>query len=161
MKRMSRFARLAIVVTLVGALADIGWSQVTPDVRTSTTETPLFASANSYVQANIPALEKYFLASLEYPSDGVVEAALREITRVKLAQPADSSEPLEEKFKELSFEGNTPAIRYKAMLGLQVFENAELFSVLGNREFKTDDEMFTAISRQLEKSLLADSFSGE
>ncbi len=161
MKGISRSVRLAVVATLVGALADVGWSQVTPGVKTSATETPLFASVNSYVQANIPALEKYFLASLEYPSDGVVEAALREITRVKLAQPSVSSEPLEERFKELSLEGNTPAIRYKALLGLQVFENAELFLVLGNREYMTDDEMFTAISRQLERSLLAHNISGE
>ncbi len=150
-----RFFSVAVGLALMSAIPNIGWSQEKPQPASSTAEPSIFASADSYLQLNVRAMEIRYLASLNYPSQGVVEAALREITRVKLAHPSSSMSSIEEKFKELAAEGETPAIRYKAILGLQVFENPKLFLDLVSYEFKTEDEMFTAISRRLEKSLLA------
>lgn len=155
MERVTRFARLAVGVALIGAITSAGWSQENPKPRPATDDGRIFARVDSYLHLNVQSMEKRYLASLDYPSQGVVEAAVREITRVKLAHPSSSMKPVEEKFKELASEGETLAIRYKSMLGLQVFENPDLFLDLAGRAFNTEDEMFTAISRRLEKSLLA------
>ncbi len=150
-----KFVSLAIALALVGASPQVSRSQENPQQGFSKAEPSTFAGVDSYLQLNVQAMEKRYVVSLACPSQGVVEAALREITRVKLAHPSSSMSSVEEKFKGLAAEGETPTIRYKAMLGLQVFENPKLFLDLACFEFKTEEEMFTAISRRLEESLLA------
>ena len=142
---------------LIAALAGLTAGQAAPlnEPDQSAAEQPLFASVSSYVHADVNRLEKYMVSSLEQSTDGVVEDALREITRVKLAQPEAGAKRVMQKIRDLSTDGKTPAIRYKAMLSLLVFENPPLFAELKMREFRSAEEMFDAIADSLKSSVLA------
>ena len=142
---------------LIAALAGLTAGQAAPlnEPDQSAAEQPLFASVSSYVHADVNRLEKYMVSSLEQSTDGVVEDALREITRVKLAQPEAGAKRVMQKIRDLATDGKTPAIRYKAMLSLLVFENPPLFAELKEREFRSAEEMFSAIADSLKSSVLA------
>ena len=116
----------------------------------------IFADLESYRRVNLQHIERNFLGSLEYPMDAIVESALREITRLKLAQPCCSSDAIREKLEELSVRGNTPAIRYKAALASIVFEHPEMFVEEGGVEYTTGEEMFSSIAHKLERTVLAE-----
>jgi hypothetical protein len=114
----------------------------------------VFASTSSYEKANLQQIERNFLGSLGHPVDGVVESAIREIARLKLAQPLCCSGAIIEKLHELSIEGRTPAIRYKAALTSILFENPTMFENERLFEYSNGEELFTAIARRLEKQFL-------
>jgi hypothetical protein len=115
-----------------------------------------FASIRSYEKADMMKLERYFMGSLDHPIDGVVESAIREVTRLKLVQPLCCSESIVEKLHELSIEGRTPAMRYKAALASIVFDNPSLFTREGFVEYANGEELFAAIAKRLEKDVLAE-----
>jgi hypothetical protein len=114
----------------------------------------IYARAGSYEKADLQELEKNFLGSLDHPVDGVVEAALGEIARVKLVQPLCCSEAIVEKLHELAIEGRTSAIRYKAALTSILFENPGMFENERPVDYPNGDALFTAIARRLEKQVL-------
>ena len=114
----------------------------------------MYASAGSYEKADLQELEKNFLGSLDHPVDGVVESALGEIARVKLVQPLCCSEAIVERLHELTIEGRTSAIRYKAALTSILFENPGMFENERSVDYQNGDALFTAIARRLEKQVL-------
>jgi hypothetical protein len=116
---------------------------------------PFFASMSSYRSADMQKLERNFLGSLNHPNDGVVESAIREVARLKLVQPLCCSEAIVERLHELTIEGRTPAIRYKAALASILFENPEMFGVEGTVEFANEEELFTAIAHRLNVQVLS------
>jgi len=120
-------------------------------------EPPIFGKVDSYKKFCLGAHEKQYLWSLNSDLEVIVEGTLREIARIKLAQPACVSPSIEEKLSDLAIHGMTPAVRYKASLTIMLFEYPEFFTEEADTEFRTSDEMFTAISRKIEKNLLANS----
>lgn len=113
------------------------------------------AKMEVYRQFNLPRYERNYLASLHFPVDAVVESTLREIALLKLAQPGLENPKIYQRVQELADCGNSPAIRYKASLVRCVFDNPDLFIAEGWREYTNDQDVFTAISRRLETSVLA------
>ena len=114
----------------------------------------IFAQLSSYQKADMQYLEKFFLGSLNYPHDAVIESAIGEITRLKIAQQSCCSQAIESKLLELAREGNTSAIRYKATLASILFDNPNLFAEDAFRDFANPEELFRAMSRRLEKEVL-------
>lgn len=110
----------------------------------------------SYQQCDLQKLEKYYLISLDYDVEGVVVGALREIAKIKLAQPACTSEPIENKVNDLITTGATSAIRYKAYLTSIVLTTPWAFQEEGVAEFMTDEQFFTALAHKLENIALRD-----
>jgi hypothetical protein len=113
------------------------------------------AKMEIYRQFNLPRFERHYLESLRFPVDAVVECTLREIALIKLAQPGLENPKIYQRVQELADGGNSPVIRYKASLVRIVFDNPDLFVAEGWREYRNDQDVFTAISRRLEKSVLA------
>jgi hypothetical protein len=113
------------------------------------------AKMEIYRQFNLPRFERNYLESLRFPVDAVVESTLREIALIKLAQPGLENPKIYQRVQELADGGNSPAIRYKASLVRCVFDNPDLFVAEGWREYRNDQDVFTAISRRLEMSVLA------
>jgi hypothetical protein len=113
------------------------------------------ARLTSYQTCDIARHEKGFLISLGHEVNGVVESAIREVTLIKLVQPASKSERIREKLESLASSGRTPAIRVKALLGSMVYENPEWFTEEGLVEYGTDDEVFGAILARLRGTVIA------
>lgn len=135
------FAAVFIVgVTGQGLAADEGW---------------VYASQDRYAQADLPRLEKAYVGSLEYPVEGIVESALREVARIKITHLDWESPALMERLEAIAREGVTPSIRYKASLVRAVFDTPELFALEGGRDFRTPAELYLAVARRLEDSLIA------
>ena len=120
-------------------------------------EPVVFAKVDSYKKFCLGAHEKQYLWSLNSDLELIVEGTLREIARIKLAQPACVSPSIEAKLSDLAIHGMTPGIRYKASLTIMLFRYPGFFTDEADAEFRTSDEMFTAISRKIEKNLLANS----
>lgn len=115
----------------------------------------VFARMSSYQSADLQKLEQNFLESLNHPVNGVVESAIREVARLKLVQPLCCSGAIVERLHELTIEGKTPAIRYKAALASILFENPEMFETEGPLEFTNEEELFTAIAHRLNVQVLS------
>ena len=114
-----------------------------------------YAPQERYLQVDLRFVETVYLQSLSYLVEGVVENALREVARIKLARVAWESAALREKLDGLSREGITPAIRYKASLVKSLFETPALFAVESGTDFRTPGQLYHALARRLEASLIA------
>ena len=114
-----------------------------------------FAPHVRYVQADLPRLEKAYIYALEFPLEGIVESALREVARVKVANLSWEADDLVERLDEISREGATPSIRYKASLVKAMFETPALFASEAGRDFRTPSQLYHAVARRLETDLLA------
>jgi len=110
----------------------------------------------SYQSCDLQRLERYLLNSLNHDVEGVVVSSLREVAKIKLAQPACSSEPIASRVNDLVLTGTTPAIRYKAYLTMIVLSAPLSFAAEGEAEFQTDEQFFTALARKLEVLALRD-----
>jgi len=115
----------------------------------------MYASQERYVRANLQRLEKAYVDALECPLEGVAESALREVARIKIAHLEWESPDLMERLEEISREGVTPAVRYKALLVKAVFETPALFALEGGKDFRTPSQLYRAVARRLETNLLA------
>jgi hypothetical protein len=135
---------------MVAAVVSQAGSQVTYN------EEPvrIYAQLSSYQKADMQYLEKYFLGSLNFPHDAVIESAIGEIARLKVTQQTCCSEAIQEKLLELARNGNTPAVRYKATLTSILFDNPGFFAEDAMRDFDNPDQLFRSMSRRLEKEVL-------
>jgi hypothetical protein len=148
---MKAFVVLGMAVVLSGAglyaqsLSDQGMVERSP-----------LARVQSYQACDLQKLERYLLNSLNHDVEGVVVGTLREVAKIKLAQPACTSGPIAAKVDDLVREGTTPAIRYKAYLTGIVLSAPVSFADEGDVEFQTDEQFFTALARKLETLALRD-----
>ena len=112
------------------------------------------ASFQAYQEFPFHRWERGFIESLNYHIPPVVESALRDVAAVKLAQPGLRSERVYEKIGDLADAGATPAIRYKAAMVRLIFDFPQLFAEESGREFRNDQELFTALAYRLHRSTL-------
>ena len=148
---MRAFVVLGMAVVLLGPTL---YAQSTSDPVVAD-RSPL-ARLQSYQQCDLQKLERHLLNSLNHDVEGVVVGALREIAKIKLAQPACTSDPIATQVDNLVREGTTPAIRYKAYLTSIVLSTPVSFTAEGEAEFQTDEQFFTALARKLERIALRD-----
>jgi hypothetical protein len=114
------------------------------------------ARLESYQGCDLQKLEARLMASLGHDVEGVVVGALREVAKIKLAQPTCSSDRIFSQVQDLVKNGATPAIRYKAYLASIVLSTPLSFAQEGETEFQTDEQFFTALARRLENLALRD-----
>jgi hypothetical protein len=115
----------------------------------------VFASLGSYQRVDMQRVEKYLLSALNHPCDAVVESAMGEATRLKVAQLCCTSEAIAERLAELIEEGGTPSVRYKAMLATMVFAQPEMLAVESTKDYADSEELFRAVAARLGDRLLA------
>jgi hypothetical protein len=114
------------------------------------------ARLQSYQDCDLQKLERHLLVSLHHDVEGVVVTALREVAKIKLAQPNCSSDAIASRVRDLVREGDTPAIRYKAYLASIVLSAPHSFESEGWADFRSDEQFFTALARKLETLALRD-----
>jgi len=139
--------KIMAAVLVVASLA-AAQSQTDESVRTC-------AKMDQYRRLNMARFEPHYLVSLRHNLDAVTESALREVALIKLAQPGLEIPGVYDQICDLSEGGRSVAIRYKASLVRQVFDSPEMFVAEGWREYRTDEDVFTAISDRLQKNVLA------
>lgn len=114
------------------------------------------AALESYERCDLQKLEKNLCICLSQDVEGIVMNALREVAKIKLAQPDCSSDVIETKVQNLVRTGMTPAVRFKAYLTTVVLQSPHSFFAEGKATFQTDEEFFTALARRLEGLALSD-----
>ncbi len=142
---------LGMAVVLSGAGLQAQWSQD----RSAADRSPI-GRLESYQDCDLQKLESTLAYSLGHDVPGVVESSLREVAKIKLAQPSCASDRIAEKVEDLVQRGATPAIRYKAYLTFMVLASPGVFEAEGVAEYQSDEEFFTALSRRLEQYALRD-----
>lgn len=113
-----------------------------------------YGSVAAYQSCDLSRVEEAYLRSLGHDNYGVVESAIGNVARLKIAQPETYSESVQDKLRDLAVEGPTPAIRYKASLASLLCDRPELFVVYKDRDFRTSEELFRAIAHRLEEATL-------
>jgi hypothetical protein len=142
-----------VVAVAIGTVGD-ACGQEQPAVQVQQDEWT-YAPQERYVEARLVFLEKAYGFALESSIDGVIESAVREVARIKIAHPGWQAESLKERLEEIATEGRTPAIRYKAFLTHALFDTPLLFEGEQFRDFRTPTELFSAVARLLETDMLA------
>lgn len=147
--------KAAVVLGVAVVLSAAGLHAQRSQEEPATDRSPI-GRLQSYQNCDLQRFESALLYSLGHEVTGVVEGTLREVAKIKLAQPSCMSDRIAEKIEDLVQNGATPAIRYKAFLTGIVIANPHVFEAEGVAEFQSDEQFFTAISRRLEQVALRD-----
>lgn len=118
-------------------------------------------SANIYGSnsSSFASFEKKFnrniSATLESDVDGVVQAGIYIVMTTKQKFPEMNFKPVISKLEELSQEGKTLSIRYKAQLAMLYLTFPELFKDVKFEDRENPDKYFIMINETLVKNSLA------
>ncbi len=118
-------------------------------------ENTFFSSAARYVSADLCKAQRQWLSALDSENDGVVEASIAHLTKMKLAVPDAECPKVAEKLRELSVEGRTTTIRCKANLAAMVFADAESFRMDNLDSYVEPEDLFAAVAARVQQILLA------
>ena len=113
-----------------------------------------FPSYACYQKADLKVAAKNYLLALESTNEGIVTSALAHIGRMKLYFPDRQFPELEKKIGELSMNGQTANIRYRAFLVWNVFNNPSIFTNVSYAQFDDSEALFTTLSNRLDNTLL-------
>ena len=120
----------------------------------SNTDLPYFPAPERYQHINVKSLERSFIFALDSDNNGVVESAIAHVARLKIEVPSARMERVKAVLGNLSVNGRTVGIRYRAYLAGLVFDDPALFAEAGVRNFDTSEQFFTALSGRLQNALL-------
>jgi hypothetical protein len=100
-------------------------------------------------------LDKCYAISLRYDNNGCIESALGIVTMMKLDAPSEEFSRIKDEIDELTINGATPVIRFKAYLAEAVFANPAMFSEEASHRYDDNDALFSALAKRLTKTLLS------
>ncbi len=113
-----------------------------------------FGSTSSYKTPYLEQAARNYALALKSSNDGVVESAIAFSAYLRISSPALDLQEIRKSISDLSENGRTPVIRYKAYLATVVFDGPEVFeSSLGGR-YNDSDQFFTAVASQVHRTLL-------
>ncbi len=113
-----------------------------------------FPEQTSYSATKIEVAAKHYFHSLDSENEGIIISALAQIGRMKLYFPEENFTELEKKIEDLSINGPTTNIRYRAFLVSNLFHNPATFASIYDATFEDSDALFTALSDRLNTTLL-------
>ena len=113
-----------------------------------------FARAEKYRAMDMKLPCRAYLACLREDNDGVVEAAIGVVARIKLYVPGTEMNDLEKEVSRLAIEGRTASIRFRAYLVNMLLAAPDWFSKEGRRDYALDQDLYLALSNRLAKTLL-------
>jgi hypothetical protein len=85
------------------------------------------ANNKCLTRIGIPLIVKNYLRCLDSDISGIVESALGHVTYMRIVWPGEDLRNIQQKLAELSKQGATRAIRYKAFTALEVFGDPAAF----------------------------------
>lgn len=146
--------KTTLAVAVAVALASASWAGSSVQAQEIEDEWE-YAPHSRYVEADLQRLEKAYVYALSFSVEGVMESALREVARVKVAHLEWEADKLVERLDEISRGGMSPGIRYKASLVKAMFETPAIFTAEAGKDFRTPSELYRTVARRLETNLLA------
>lgn len=114
-----------------------------------------FSSSARYESSDLCKAQRQWLFSLGSDNNGVVEATLAHLTKMKLAVPSVDCPKIEKKIRELAVEGRTQAIRCRANLAAMVFADPESYRMKDLDSYKMPEELFAAIAGRVQQMVVA------
>jgi hypothetical protein len=145
---MKRYAVFAVTLMMVAGASTASSQEKAGEER------GVFASRSSHQRADLAKVERRYLACLQSLNDGVVESAIAQVAHLKLYCPGKCFAGLQGALSRLAVTGRTPAIRYKAYLAMLVFDHPAMFVNEQEAEYSTEGQLFTAIGKRLQQSLI-------
>ena len=112
------------------------------------------AQAGTLTEKAIEKAEKNYLACLNSGNEGVVTTAIAEVVRLRLALPNRPMESIGHRLAELTVNGETAAIRYRAYLAGAALENPRLIPAAVAASASGNDDLFALIAARLQATLL-------
>ena len=136
---------------LIGAVTLPAFAQ---DAKTGESGRSFVSSAERYSRVYLKKACANYLASLKSPNDGVVESAIAEIARMKAILQKENFCDLKGELDRLSVSGRTAPIRYRAYLAALLLDNPDWFKEECCKQYTSSEELLTAISKHLQKTLV-------
>ena len=124
-------------------------------------EASYFSGYASHQQANLDQAVTRYLGCLGSENEGVVESGLAHLGRMKLYYLDRPFPEAEQALTALLTTGRTPEIRYRAYLVETLFASPSAFRTEASAEYRTPDELFTAIAARLQQTMLGSVASGK
>ncbi len=115
---------------------------------------PVYGAVYSYEPAYLNRAALNYAAALQSDCDGVVESAIAHSTLLRMVAQQLEMGRIQSILVNLSEEGRTPAIRYKAYLATAVFDNPRKFENTARRMYEDSDEFFGVVASQVHNTLL-------
>ncbi len=109
---------------------------------------------DAYWLGKVETIKQNYGLCLETEVPGIVESALGAVAQLGLIMPETSFDGLKKGAERQSAIGSTPTIRFKAYLTSLILDNPQLFTKEREMRFDNADELFSAVTARLQKSLL-------
>ena len=117
-------------------------------------DAPAYGTVYSYEPSYLRRAALNYAVALQSDCDGVVESAIAHTTLLRMvAQQLDMGK-IHSILVNLSEQGRTPAIRYKAYLATAVFDDPARFENTARRMYEDCDDFFAVVASQVHKTLL-------
>jgi hypothetical protein len=125
-------------------------------VMTAAAQPGHFSTLEKHRATDLSKVVCRYVECLKTGNDGVIEASLSHLMRMKLFVPELQCPGAQQEFAKLAMNGATPKIRYKAYLAGLVFDSPQIFKEEAARNYSGPDELFTSIASRLQVALIAD-----
>lgn len=117
-------------------------------------EPDYFSSPASYRNVDIEKAQTAYKCCLQCENAGVQESAIAHLVWLKIQRPDADLTPLRECLDRLAVSGTTTSVRYRAYMATLLLDSAGIFEGLQDETFANDNELFSAMSGRLQKTLL-------
>lgn len=120
----------------------------------------VFPNSNIALQgeklSNIEKAKASYLMALERTENApIVESAIFHVVKLKQQFPAEEFDAIKDKLKELSLEGETETIRFKAYVAQVFISNKSLLNEVERQDYKDGEAFFAMLNQKLQDSLLS------
>lgn len=95
-----------------------------------------------------------FLKALKSDNTGLVECAVFHTVKYKLYYPEQKLSDIVPELENLSQNGKSEIIRYKALLAVQFLKNDSLLAKIKKENYKDANQFFLMLGNELQESLL-------
>jgi len=116
----------------------------------------VFPKAARFQNADMSKLQKGYMKCLATENDGVVESAIAQAVRMRLARPDAPMDELRSALAQLSQNARTPAIRYKAYLAELAFDCPTLFADARDENYASYEEFYASLTSKAQSELIGE-----
>ena len=122
--------------------------------RENALEALYFGPTSSYKTPYLEQAARNYAQALKSTNNGVVESAIAFSAYLRISSPGLDLRDIRRTITDLSENGRTPVIRYKAYLATVVFDSPMSFAGTLNDRYTDSDQFFTVVASQVHRTLL-------
>ena len=114
----------------------------------------VFPRAARFQNADMHMLQKGYVRCFAAENDGVVESAIAQVVRMRLARPDAPMKDIRAALAQLSQAARTPAIRYKAYLAELAFDCPAMFVDVRDENFESYEQFYASLTSRVQSELI-------